>query len=340
MTAQPLPALTSGDPSTWDQALYAFLIEKGNRSGSRRTVESYSRMLWPFFAERSLTPERVKPADVLAWVHGIGKSGRTPSATTVGARIACLSSFYRFLIRMGLVVSNPCDAVERPRPIQSIARGYSADEVRRLLAVVPDTVAGRRDRAILLTLVLTGRRRTEVISLTAADLSLEDRISFYAYRGKGGKTLVRRGQPEPELIGVGYYHPGRAHGPIGLPIERRLIAALGEGHQTAVGPGRQQHSVAIWVVEGRVQPLELDSMPTVGLETTLVRAVGVADELVKGGGLCQRLPGQAVVGYPDIMAAVVVERCQRVVVQTLHRHLDRFGSLGPRQLGLDPIGSI
>jgi hypothetical protein len=40
MTAQPLPALASGDPSAWDQGLYAFLIEKGNRSGSRRTVES------------------------------------------------------------------------------------------------------------------------------------------------------------------------------------------------------------------------------------------------------------------------------------------------------------
>jgi site-specific recombinase XerC len=52
------------------------------------------------------------------------------------------------LIRMGLVVANPCDAIERPRTIQSVARGYGADEVRRLLAVVPDTVAGRRDRAI------------------------------------------------------------------------------------------------------------------------------------------------------------------------------------------------
>jgi hypothetical protein len=45
MNAQPLPALASGDPSTWDQALYGFLVEKGNRSGSRRTVESYSRMV-------------------------------------------------------------------------------------------------------------------------------------------------------------------------------------------------------------------------------------------------------------------------------------------------------
>jgi integrase/recombinase XerC len=197
MTTQPLPALASGDPSAWDQALYAFLVEKGNRSGSRRTVESYSRMLWPFFAERSLTPDRVKPGEVLGWVHGIGKSGRTPSATTVGARIACLSSFYRFLIRMGLVVSNPCDAVERPRAVQSVARGYGADKVRRLLAVVPaDTVAGRRDRAILLTLVLTGRRRAEVIGLRAGDLSLEGETCFYAYRGKGGKR-GRRELPHP-----------------------------------------------------------------------------------------------------------------------------------------------
>jgi integrase/recombinase XerC len=196
MNPQPLPAITSGDPSAWDQALYAFLVEKGNRSGSRRTVESYSRMLWPFFADLGRTPERVAPSDVLAWVHGIGKSGRTPSPTTVGARIACLSSFYRFLIRMGLVVSNPCDAVERPRSIASSARGYSADEVRRLLAVVPDTLAGRRDRAILLTLVLTGRRRTEVIGLRAGDLTLEGETAFYAYRGKGGKR-GRRELPRP-----------------------------------------------------------------------------------------------------------------------------------------------
>jgi integrase/recombinase XerC len=153
-------------------------------------------MLWPFFSERSLTPDRVNPAEVLAWVHGIGKSGRTPSATTIGARIACLSSFYRFLIRMGLVVANPCDAIERPRATQSVARGYSADEVRRLLAVVPDTVAGRRDRALLLTFILTGRRRSEVIGLTAGDISAEGETVFYSYRGKGGKR-GRRELPRP-----------------------------------------------------------------------------------------------------------------------------------------------
>lgn len=193
---QPLLPATTGEASPWDQALYAFLVEKGNRSGSRRTVESYSRLLWPFFRGLAKTPDRVTAADVLAFAHGIGRSGRTPSIATIGARIACLSSFYRFGIRMGLLTTNPCDALERPRTIPSPARGLSADEVRRLLAVVPDTVRGRRDRAILVTLLLTGRRRAEVMGLRAGDISLEGETAFYSYRGKGGKR-GRRALPTP-----------------------------------------------------------------------------------------------------------------------------------------------
>ncbi len=52
---------------------------------------------------------------------------------------------------------------------------------------MPDTVAGRRDRALLLVFVLTGRRRAEVIGLTADDISVEGETVFYSYRGKGGK---------------------------------------------------------------------------------------------------------------------------------------------------------
>jgi len=189
-----LPALQSGKPTAWEEAIYAFLVEKRSRSGSTRTVESYARMLWPFFRVR--TPDQVRSSDVLAYAHGIGLSGRVPTAATVGARIACLSSFYRFTIRMGLLTANPCDALERPRSILSVARGLGADEVRRLLAVVPDTVAGRRDRGLLLTFILTGRRRAEVIGLTAGDISLEGETAFYRYRGKGGKR-GRRELPRP-----------------------------------------------------------------------------------------------------------------------------------------------
>src|SRR6266851_3394485 len=146
---QPLLPARSGERSPWDEAIYAFLSEKLRRSGSRRTVEGYSRMLFPLFARLGKTPDQVTPPEVMGWAHGIGLSGRVPSSTTVGARIACLSSFYRFLRRMELVASNPCDALERLRSVQAPARGLTAADIRQLLAVVPDTVRRYRDfRAI------------------------------------------------------------------------------------------------------------------------------------------------------------------------------------------------
>jgi site-specific recombinase XerD len=124
-----LPANAREDLPAWQQTVVAFLAEKERRSGSHRTVETYARMLWPFLL-RVGSPDQVTPAHVLAWAHGIGLSGREPSSATVGARIACLSSYYRFLIRMNVATSNRCDALERPRAVQSVARGLSADEVR------------------------------------------------------------------------------------------------------------------------------------------------------------------------------------------------------------------
>ncbi|MGI8927596.1 MAG: site-specific integrase [Tepidiformaceae bacterium] len=171
------------DPSAWQNALYAFLPEKERRSGLRRTVEGYSRMLQYFFGRAGKTPDHVTSPGVLSWAHGTGLSGRSPSRVTIGALIAGLSSFFRFFIRMGMVASNPCDALERPQIIPSPARGYSGDDVRRLLAIVPDSIVGRRDRAIILALVVTGRRRSEVINLKAG-AEFTDRLpALPRYRG-------------------------------------------------------------------------------------------------------------------------------------------------------------
>ncbi|HZA26005.1 MAG TPA: tyrosine-type recombinase/integrase, partial [Dehalococcoidia bacterium] len=196
---------------------YAFLAEKERRSGSLRTVQSYSRMLDHFFSGIGKTPDQVKTTEVFSWAHGIGLSGKRPSSVTIGARIACLSSFYRFLIRMELIQANPCDKLERPKATPAPPRGLVATDIgltqlrvilyrnpmvlslgnriqlrnsydiQRLLSVIPDTPVGLRDRAIILVLTLTGRRRTEVLSLKAGDLYLEGDAVYYTYRGKGGK---------------------------------------------------------------------------------------------------------------------------------------------------------
>jgi integrase/recombinase XerC len=138
----------------------------------------------------------VASQEVFGWAHGRGVSGKEPSPVTIGARMACLSSFYKFLIRMEIVAANPCDALERPRVQQAPPRGLSAEEIQRLLAAIPETKSGLRDRAIVLTLTLTGRRRTEVLSLRRCDLSEDDGRVYYAYRGKGGKQ-AKRELPRP-----------------------------------------------------------------------------------------------------------------------------------------------
>ena len=43
----------------WDQTIYAFLAEKERRSGSMRTVETYSRMLFHFFGALGKPPDQV-----------------------------------------------------------------------------------------------------------------------------------------------------------------------------------------------------------------------------------------------------------------------------------------
>jgi site-specific recombinase XerD len=187
--------------SGWERSLYAFLAEKQRRSGSIRTVQSYSRMLQDFFGRAGKTPDQVTSQDVFAWAYGVGLSGKQPGSITIGARIACLSSFYRFLIRMKVVPANPCDAIERPRASQCTPRGLNGKQISNLLQAIPDTPVGLRDRAITLTLTFTGRRRAEVLGMTAGSITFEGGAIFYSYGGKGGKS-GKRELPRPAFEAI------------------------------------------------------------------------------------------------------------------------------------------
>ena len=191
-----LPAVFDDSAAGWERALYAFLSEKQRRSGSQRTLESYYGMLQHFFRRLGKTPDAVTSQDVFAFAHGQGVSGREPSGVTIGSRLSCLSSFFKFLIRMDIMNANPCDTVERPRTQPSPPRGLSADQVKRVIDAIPDDVKGERDRAIVLTLVLTGRQRSEVLNMKAGDVAMDDGTVFCIYKG-GNKG--RRELPMPAL---------------------------------------------------------------------------------------------------------------------------------------------
>jgi hypothetical protein len=77
-------------------------------------------MLHDFFGRTGKTPDEITSQDVFAWANGTGLSGKTPGSVTIGARLACLSSFYKFLIRMKVVAANPGVRIPEGPPPNSI----------------------------------------------------------------------------------------------------------------------------------------------------------------------------------------------------------------------------
>jgi len=161
--------------------------EAGHRA---RTVAAYRRDLADFEAflrRRRRRPERVRPADVLAYLGVLRARGL--AETTLGRRFACLRTFYRFLLADGYVEKDPTAALDAPRRWRRLPRVPDREAVARLLDAIPrDTRRGRRDRALLELLYATGARVGEILGARRHDFR-ED-LAVIRLRGKGGKERV------------------------------------------------------------------------------------------------------------------------------------------------------
>ena len=185
----------SGQLDTW--AVIEAWANQASKSSSKRTREDYKRHLLRFAQTVSL--EDATPAHIEAFVRGKGPSGREPSASTVIVRLAAVSSFYNFVSRMTGMI-NPCKGITRPRPQESRPHGLTVDELKALLGVIPNTPGGLRDKAIILTAVYTGLRRSELLGIRAGDLSRNGCV-FYTVKVKGGRVRTRE-LPQPAFEAI------------------------------------------------------------------------------------------------------------------------------------------
>lgn len=183
----------------WSTLLDAFLVEKRHRSGSERTPDEYGRYVRRFLAS-GIDPISATPLDVYRFGYALRVDGGAPSASTVGVRLAAIGGFFDFAVRMRVIKSNPARAVRRPCARPPVPRGMSRVEVRRLLDVIPASPDGLRDRAVVLTALLTGLRREELVSIRLADL--EGRHpTVVRIRVKGGRVRVRE-LPPPAVLAI------------------------------------------------------------------------------------------------------------------------------------------
>lgn len=177
----------------WQQATEAFLRSKHGRSGSERTVETYGRVLRQFFGAVNVPPDQVRTAHVALFVVSLTMTGAEPARSTRALRLACLSSFYRYLVNVAeLVPRNPCLAVDPVHQADPRPRMLSPDQAKRLLGAIPlEKRSGIRDRAIIVLGLLTGRRRAEMLGLRVRDLDRGGELVTYVYTGKGSRVRRR-----------------------------------------------------------------------------------------------------------------------------------------------------
>lgn len=158
------------------------------------------RAVVDFFEFVGKPPNQVASMDVKAWQADLEERGLVPS--TIYGMVSRVSSFYNWargdpeLAKQ--LKSNPVDLArpKAPKPYQSEStKSISDDELGALLAVVRENaesgnIVGKRDYALLLHYVLTGRRRAEVIGLRWGDVKTNDAM-LVRYRVKGGRLENR-----------------------------------------------------------------------------------------------------------------------------------------------------
>ncbi|HYE16192.1 MAG TPA: tyrosine recombinase XerC [Pyrinomonadaceae bacterium] len=108
--------------------------------------------------------------------------------TSIARKLAALRTFFQFLIREGVVETNPAKLVSTPRLEKKLPNHLSVEDAVRFIET-PDisTDLGKRDRAILEMLYGTGVRVSELVKMDLRDVDYRNR----AVRVKGKRRKER-----------------------------------------------------------------------------------------------------------------------------------------------------
>ncbi len=212
-----------------DKAIAAWLHEKQHLSNSEKTFIAYHDTLRDF---RAFLREQ---GHDLFWAPSAGQSERMIRQTialcaqafanrraqearrkgpvrpaTQNQRYAILSSFYQYANKRGFTeCGNPIELVDRARvkPFEQ-AIGLEPEDAKDFLHDIdPHTTSGLRNMALLLVLMVTGRRASEVGSLRWKHVLLgRNKTMLHFERCKGGEELWSDLDPAVTRILLAWLH--------------------------------------------------------------------------------------------------------------------------------------
>lgn len=176
---------------TWEDAVGQFIDSLKIRGLAYHTMrwhkenlQAVSKILkgLEFATEPAMVTEKMIREAVLKMVDG------GLSSTTINHRVRSLKQFYQYLKAEALVTNDPAERLERKKSRNVVIETFSEDHIKALLSVPDKTrFVGFRDYAMMLLLLDTGVRVSELVGIKLADIRMSDN-ELIIVSGKGGKN--------------------------------------------------------------------------------------------------------------------------------------------------------
>ena len=149
---------------------------------SVHTITSYSNDINQFFLflseEYKITSElsEVNFQIVRSWIASLLEQGVTPRS--VNRKISTLKTYFKFLIREGVIQESPMLKVVAPKSKKRLPLFVEEDQIESLLNGVEfdDGFIGERDKLIIELFYVTGIRLSELINIKISDLNFDNNL--------------------------------------------------------------------------------------------------------------------------------------------------------------------
>lgn len=168
----------------------SYISHISNRKLSSNTLDAYTRDIkkfHEFVISRKESIDQVDVVIIMAYVQSLKKSGKANSS--VIRNIVSIRNFYKYLINIGKIDSNPVIQYQSPKIKRTLPAILTVEEVDKLLSM-PDceTNKGIRDKCMLEIMYATGIKVTELLNLTIYDVNIK--LSYVKCKGLKDKERM------------------------------------------------------------------------------------------------------------------------------------------------------
>lgn len=175
------------------EQIRAFLVYlETERNVSPHTLAAYRRDLEQLVLfvrrekEETATAGDVNHLLLRRYLAHLGKSTKKSSQ---GRKLAAIRSFFKYLLRRGIVDKNPAELISTPKKEKRLPFHLDIDQATALMeAPAQEAKYVLRDRAILEMLYSSGLRVSELTGMDIEDLDLAN--GMLRVMGKGGKQRI------------------------------------------------------------------------------------------------------------------------------------------------------